>query len=160
MPLFDGCLVSPIYKSVYVSLHRTAYNRLPFLCLVVQVEELLFLKRYPQASSASLRRLDTPKACGYPNWTFVKTATGSRMITNTACGREKNKCNNIVIPHMSGVSETLRGVFNKHIVQQHTKTNSSSEGVVGPPGFSWSQDVLSLSKWTGGSGKQARLCPK
>ena len=55
------------------------------------------------------------KACGYPNWTFVKTATKSKKDTN-ATGEEerKNRRNNIVIPYVSGVSEKLRRIFNKH----------------------------------------------
>ena len=34
--------------------------------------------------------------------------------TNTACGGEKNRCNKIVIPYVSGVSEKLRIIINKH----------------------------------------------
>ncbi len=55
------------------------------------------------------------RTCGYPRWTFVKTATRSSKNTNSVGVEEKkNEHNNIVIPYVSGVSEKLRRIFNKH----------------------------------------------
>ncbi|XP_023255234.1 uncharacterized protein LOC111649770 [Seriola lalandi dorsalis] len=55
------------------------------------------------------------KTCGYPSWTFGKTTTRSRKNTNTEDAEKmKDKRRNIVIPYVSGVSEKLRRIFNKH----------------------------------------------
>ena len=57
---------------------------------------------------------DALKACGYPNWAFMKIPTRFRRNTNTAGGEEKNKYNNVVITYVLGVSEKLSGIFDKH----------------------------------------------
>ena len=66
------------------------------------------------------------KTCGYPGWTFVKTATRSRKNTNTMGDEEKkNKRNNIVIPYVSGVSEKLRRLFKKHCIPVFFKPSNT-----------------------------------
>ena len=53
------------------------------------------------------------KACWYPDWTFVKTATKSR---GTVGVKGKKSKHNIVIPYVPGVAEKLRRIFNKHLI--------------------------------------------
>ncbi|KAM7378702.1 hypothetical protein PAMP_004307 [Pampus punctatissimus] len=69
---------------------------------------------------------DALKTCGYPTWTFVKTATGSRKNTNKGVEKEKqDKRNNIVIPYVSGVSEKLRRIFSKHRIPVYFKPSNT-----------------------------------
>ncbi|XP_071344169.1 uncharacterized protein [Trachinotus anak] len=64
--------------------------------------------------------------CGYPNWTFVKTASASRQKSSKMVEKEKpNKRNNIVIPYVSGVSEKLRRIFNKHRIPVYFKPSNT-----------------------------------
>ena len=66
------------------------------------------------------------KTCGYPSWSFVKTTTRSRKNNNTMGDEEKkDKRNNIVIPYVSGVSEKLRRIFNKHNIPVFFKPSNT-----------------------------------
>ena len=64
--------------------------------------------------------------CGYPSWAFVKTATVARKNTKKD-GEEKKKTrrNNIVIPYVSGISEKIRRVFNKHHIPVYFKPSNT-----------------------------------
>ena len=74
------------------------------------------------------------KTCGYPRWTFVKTAAASRKSNSKVVVKERqNKRNNIVIPYVSGVSEKLRRIFNKHCIPVYFKpTNTLRQRLVHP----------------------------
>ncbi|XP_049914604.1 uncharacterized protein LOC126398968 [Epinephelus moara] len=63
------------------------------------------------------------KTCGYPSWTFVKTAARNRK--NKVGDEEKSKRNNIVIPYVSGVSEKLGRIFNKHRIPVYFKPSNT-----------------------------------
>ena len=65
---------------------------------------------------------------------FVKTATRSRKNNNTVGGEEKkNKCNNIVIPYVSRVSEELERIFNKHSIPVFFKSSNTLRQKSGHP---------------------------
>ncbi|XP_050924570.1 uncharacterized protein LOC127140827 [Lates calcarifer] len=69
---------------------------------------------------------DALKTCGYPTWTFLKTAAGSKKKTIDVVGKEKqNKRNNIVIPYVAGLSEKLRRIFNKHSIPVYFKPGNT-----------------------------------
>ena len=59
------------------------------------------------------------KACGYPNWVYVKSTKQSRNNTQTTQDEERNKPNNVVILYVAGLSEKFRGIFSKHDILVH-----------------------------------------
>ena len=63
----------------------------------------------------------TCKTCGYPNWALIKTKKRNRTE------REENniKRKNIVIPYITGVSEKLRRISNKHHIHVHFKPSNT-----------------------------------
>ncbi|XP_041430610.1 LOW QUALITY PROTEIN: uncharacterized protein LOC121397622 [Xenopus laevis] len=66
------------------------------------------------------------KACGYPDWAFVKTAaTKPNRNTNRNNRPETHSRRNIVIPYVAGVSEKLRRIFNKHHVPVFFKPSNT-----------------------------------
>ena len=66
------------------------------------------------------------KTCGYPSWSFRKTTAHSRKDTTVDdAERRKDKRKNIVIPNVSGVSEKLRRIFNKHQIPVSFKPSNT-----------------------------------
>ncbi|XP_040922260.1 uncharacterized protein LOC121200823, partial [Toxotes jaculatrix] len=54
------------------------------------------------------------KTCGYPSWSFGKTTRSRKNTNREDVENMEDKHKNIVIPYVSGVSEKLRRIFNKH----------------------------------------------
>ncbi|XP_012811622.2 uncharacterized protein LOC105946468, partial [Xenopus tropicalis] len=66
------------------------------------------------------------KACGYPDWAFVKTrATKPNRNTKRNNRPEAERRRNIVIPYVAGVSEKLRRIFNKHHIPVFFKPSNT-----------------------------------
>ena len=73
------------------------------------------------------------KTCGYPSWSFVKSSGASRNKNRVAEEEKRDRRHNITIPYMSGVSEKLRRIFNKHSIPVHFKpTNTLKQRLVHP----------------------------
>ncbi|KAL3978929.1 G2/M phase-specific E3 ubiquitin-protein ligase [Sarotherodon galilaeus] len=66
------------------------------------------------------------KTCGYPNWAFIKSAKSHRKEDQTPAREDKkDRCNNIVIPYVAGVSEKLRRVFSKHDIPVYFRPSNT-----------------------------------
>ncbi|XP_060756578.1 uncharacterized protein LOC132867614 [Neoarius graeffei] len=67
--------------------------------------------------------------CGYPNWSFFKSRKRNIMDKED----NRNKCKNIVIPYISGLSEKLRRIFYKHNIPVHFRpSNTLKQKLVHP----------------------------
>ena len=56
---------------------------------------------------------------------FLKKATRSRKNMNHAGGEKKNRCNIIIIPYVSGLSEKLGKIFKKHLIPMFFKPHNT-----------------------------------
>ncbi|XP_070401572.1 uncharacterized protein [Nothobranchius furzeri] len=66
------------------------------------------------------------KTCGYPNWAFIKSAKMHRKEDQTPAREDKkDRCNNLVIPYVAGVSEKLRRVFSKHNIPVYFRPSNT-----------------------------------
>ncbi|XP_070835613.1 uncharacterized protein [Chaetodon trifascialis] len=74
---------------------------------------------------------DALKTCGYPSWSFVKSSAASRKCRVTE-EEKRDRRHNIVIPYVSGVSEKLRRIFNKHIPVHFKPGNTLRQRLVHP----------------------------